>query len=105
MTVKKSASTEFKAVEVVQEQDYDFQSFDLGILRNNAQLDISGSSLTIWTLDGSCSMRFDVVTKPLIPFTSFVWPSMIVFDRAFTNIYLTNAIQAGKTLTVHFGKK
>ena len=105
MGVKRGTGTEFKVVEIAGEFDYDFQSYDLGVLRSDAQLDISGSSFTIWILDGSCSMRLNEVTKPLIPFSSIIWPCMIVFDSAFTNIFLTNAIQAGKTLKIYIGKK
>ena len=103
--VQRGLNTEFKVVEIAGEDDYDFKSVDLGILHNDGALDISGSSFTIWILDGSCSIKINSTAKPAIPLEPIVWPTMIVFDMAFTNIYITNAIQAGKVLKIYIGKK
>lgn len=105
MEVTRGLYTEFKVVEIAGEDDYDFRSYDLGFLRADVALGLSGSSLTIWILDGSCSIRFSVVTKPSIPILSVIWPTMLVFDRSFTDIFLSNAAQVGKTLKIYIGKK
>jgi hypothetical protein len=103
--VKRGTGTEFRVVEIAGEDDYNFKSCDLGVLRADVALDISGSSFTIWTLDGSCSIKINLNTKPAIPLTAITYPAMILFDITFTNIYLTNAAQAGKTLKIYIGKK
>ncbi|MCK4241521.1 MAG: hypothetical protein KAX30_07845 [Candidatus Atribacteria bacterium] len=106
MTVaKRGPHTKFRAVEIAGESDYDFQSYDLGDSHSDTALDLAGSSLTIWGLDGSCSVKFDSDVNPSIPLQPLSWPAMVVFERDFTNIFLTNAIQAGKTLKIYVGEK
>ncbi len=102
--VKRGPYTKFQAVEVAGESDYELQTYGLGEARNNEALNLSGSSLTIFKLIGSCSIRFDGTAHSLIPLDELDWPSMVVFERDFTNVYLTNSSQAG-TLILHVGKK
>lgn len=104
MVVKRSSTTEFQVVEIAGEDDTDFKSYDLGAAHTNAALGISGTSLTIWKLDGTCEIKFDSTSKPAIPLYAIIWPVMVVFERVFTNVYLTNSAQAGKTLLVYIGE-
>ena len=105
MTVaKRGAHTKFSAVEIAGESDYELQTYGLGDARDNEALSLSGSSLTIFKLAGTCSIRFDGTAHSSIPLETLDYPSMIVFDRDFINIYLTNSSQAG-TLILYTGKK
>ena len=92
---------------VKKENDYDFQTYDLNTVRASpgSTLGVAGESLTIFTLSGSCSLRFDGTAKPAIPIEELTYPSMIVFDRQFTNAYLTNSAQSGKSLKLYIGKR
>lgn len=105
MVVKRGTSTEFKAVEIVGEDDYDFQSYDLGDARTDTDLSLSGYSLTIFSLDGSCSIKINASTKPAIPLEVLTWPSMVVFELQFTAVFLSNTLQSGKTLKLYIGEK
>lgn len=105
MAVKRGANTEFKVVEIAGEDDYDFQSYDLGDARSDTNLSLSGYSLTIFSLDGSCSIKFNSSTKPAIPLEKLTWPSMVVFELQFTAVFLTNTSQSGKTLKLYIGEK
>ena len=89
---------------IAAEDDYDFQSYDLGDARSGTALDLTGSSLTIWELDGTCEIKFNSTSKPAIPIAAIPWPAMITFERKFTNVYLTNTSQASKTLKTYMGK-
>lgn len=105
MTVaKRGAHTEYTAVEIAGESEYELPTYGLGTARDNEALDLSGSSLTIFKLSGTCSIRFDGTAHGSVPLETLDWPSMVIFDRDFTNIYLTNSAQAG-TLVLHVGKK
>lgn len=104
MVVKRGTDTEFKAVEIAGEDDYELQTYGLGTVRDNTELTLSGDSLTIFKLAGSCSIRFDGTAHSSIPLEELTWPSMVVFDRKFEDIYLSNSSQAG-TLRLYIGKK
>lgn len=104
MVVKRGAFTEFHTVEVAGEDDYGIQTYGLGTVRNNEDLSLSGDSLTIFKLAGSCSIRLNGTAHDLIELKQLTWPSMVVFDMKFSDMYLTNSNQAG-TLTVYIGKK
>lgn len=104
MVVKRGTNTQFQAVEIAGEDDCELQTYGLGDVRDNEELSLSGSSLTIFKLAGTCSIRFDGTAHDSVPLETLDWPSMIIFDRAFSNIYLTNSSQAG-TLILYTGKK
>ena len=91
-------------VNVAAEDDYDFQSYDLGNARSGTALSLAGASLTIWELNGACEIEFNSTSKPAIPLAAITWPAMITFERDFTNVYLTNTSQASKTLKIYIGK-
>jgi len=114
MVVVKGADTRFKSVEVANvletisaEDDYDFQSYDLNTARASpgSTLDIAGESLTVFSLSGSCSLRFDGTAKPAMLLDELIYPQMIVFERSYTNVYLQNTSQADKKLKLYFGKR
>lgn len=105
MVVKRGTDTKFRAVEIVGEDDYDFGSYDLGDARTDTALNVSGYSLTVFSLDGSCSIKFNLTSKPAIPLEALTWPVMVVFELQFTNIYLTNTSQSGKAIRFYAGKK
>ena len=86
------------------ENDYSFSTYGLGATRDNVDLSLSGESVTIFKLQGSCSIRLNGTAHDPIELNQLTWPSMVVFDMTFTNLYLTNTSQAG-TLTLHIGKR
>jgi hypothetical protein len=90
-----------------QEDDYDFQSYDLNTARASpgSTLGVAGDSLTVFELSGSCSLRFDGTSNPDILVNELTWPQMVVFGRTYTNVYLQNASQSGKTVKLYFGKR
>jgi hypothetical protein len=92
---------------IKKEDDYDFQSYDLNTGRASpgSTLGQTGESLTVFELSGSCSLRFNGTAKPAVPVNELTYPQMVVFDRAYTNVYLQNTSQSGKTLKLHFGKR
>ena len=102
--MKRGAYTEFHTIEVAGEDDYELQTHGLGTVRDIVDLNLSGDSLTIFKLAGSCSIRFDGTAHSSIPLDQLTYPSMIVFDRKFEDIYLSNSSQAG-TLTIYAGKR
>lgn len=104
MVVKRGANTEFHTVEVAGEDDYELQTYGLGTVRDNTALSLSGDSLTIFKLVGACSIRFDGTAHSSVPLDELAWPSMVVFDRMFSELYLTNSSQPG-TLTLYVGKR
>lgn len=112
--IKKGVDTRFKIVEVANvletisaEDDYDFKSYDLNTARTSpgSTLGIAGDSLTVFALSGSCHIRFDGTAKPAISLEVLTWPSMVVFERAYTNVYLQNSSQAGSFLKLYAGKR
>jgi len=114
MVVTKGADTRFKTVEVANvletisaEDDYDFQSYDLNTARASpgSTLGQAGESLTVFELAGSCSLRFDGTAKSAILVNELTYPQMIVFERTYTDVYLQNTSQSGKTLKLYFGKR
>ena len=68
--VKRGEGTEFHGVEIAGEEDYDFVSYNLGVLSAYVDLAIYGSSFTIWSLDGSSSIKLNLNKKPAIPLTA-----------------------------------
>lgn len=92
---------------IKKEDDYDFQSYDLNTTRASpgSVVGIAGESLTVFELSGSCSLRFNGTAKPAILVNELTYPQMIVFDTRYTNVYLQNASQSGKTLKLYFGKR
>ena len=114
MVVTKGADTRFKTVEVANvletisaEDDYDFQSYDLNTTRASpgSTLGQAGESLTVFELSGSCSLRFNGTAKPAILVNELTYPQMVVFERTYTNVYLQNTSQSGKTVKLYFGKR
>lgn len=87
------------------EDDYDVQSYDLSTVRSDVALGLEGTSLTVFSLDGTCSIKFNSTSKPAIPLQKLTWPTMVLFDIEFSNIFLTNTSQSGKTLTIAIGKR
>jgi hypothetical protein len=89
------------------ENDYDFQSYDLNTGRASpgSTLGQAGESLTVFELSGSCSLRFNGTAKPAIPVNELTYPQMVVFERTYTNVYLQNTSQSGKTVKLYFGKR
>ena len=102
--VKRGPYTKFSAVEVAGESEYELQTYGLGDARDTEALSLSGSSLTIFKLAGSCSIRFNGTAHSLIPLDELDWPSMVIFELDFINVYLTNSAQAG-SVTLYAGKK
>ena len=92
---------------IKKEDDYDFQSYDLNTGRASpgSTLTQAGESLTVFELSGSCSLRFNGTAKAAILVNELTWPQMVVFDRTYTNVYLQNASQSGKTVKLYFGKR
>ena len=89
------------------EDDYDFQSYDLNTARASpgSTLGQAGESLTVFELSGSCSLRFNGTAKAAILVNELTYPQMVVFERTYTNVYLQNTSQSGKTLKLYFGKR
>ena len=105
MVAKRGAFTQFHVVEVAGEDDYEFETYDLGTLRTDTALSLSGTSLTIWKLTGTCKLRFGSVTNPQITIAAIKWPVMIAFDLTFTEVYLSNTVQSGTELQLFIGEK
>lgn len=105
MVVKRGPHLKIQLVEIAGDDDYDFKSYDLGDARSDTDLSLSGYPLTVFSLDGSCSIKFNSTSKPAIPLLALTYPSMIMFDIQFTSVFLTNTVQAGKTLKLYIGKK
>lgn len=93
------------------ENSYDFVSVDLGTARDPAAeilsggASIAGKSLTVFTLDGSCSLIFNASANPEISLTALTYPSMLTFNIEYTKIFVKNTAQTGKTLKLFVGKK
>lgn len=105
MVVKRGDFTQFHVVEVAGEDDYVFETYDLGDARTDTPLSLSGTSLTLWKLTGTCKLRFGSATNPQITIAAIKWPVMITFDFTFTEIYLSNTAQGGTELQLFIGKK
>lgn len=82
------------------EDDYDIVEIDLELSRANKPLNLSGSSMTIKDLTGTASIRFNSLDKKPV----FLVKGE-VYDMEFTNLYLSNAAQLGKALTLFIGKR
>jgi len=102
--IKRGVNTEFKTVEVAGEDEYALETISLGTAHTNSALGLDGLSLTVFRLDGTASIRFDGTAHDDIPLEPLVWPAMVVFERRFDNIYLTNTVQSGKSLRLYAGK-
>jgi hypothetical protein len=83
------------------ENDYDYVEIDLGVVRADTGIGLSGTSLTVKDLTGgaSVSVKFNAVAKPLVPLAKGE-----VYALRFGEVYLTNAAQAGATLKLFIGK-
>lgn len=81
------------------ENDYDYVEVDLGVARADTGTGLSGTSLTVKDLTGTVSVKFNSVAKPLVPLAKGE-----VYALRFTEVYLTNAAQAGQTLKLFIGK-
>ena len=104
MPVARGSSTRFKTVEVAGEDEYALETVSLGVAHTNEALGIDGQSLTVYRLDGTASIRFDGTAHSDIPLEPLEWPAMVVFDRRFDNVYLTNTVQSGKVIRLYVGK-
>jgi hypothetical protein len=105
--VKVDTSSNIPSDYMKHENDYDFQSYDLNTARASpgSTLTQAGESLTVFELSGSCSLRFNGTAKPAVLVNELTYPQMIVFDSTYTNVYLQNTSQSGKTVKLYFGKR
>lgn len=83
------------------ENDYNYVEIDLGVARADTGTGLSGTSLTVkdLTAGATVSAKFNSVAKPVIPLTKGE-----VYALRITEVYLTNAAQAGATLKLFVGK-
>jgi len=76
-------------------------------LKDPAGLSIYGISCTVYSLDGTITIRFDVPPDSQHlgwAVQALTWPQMIQFNRYFNKIFVTNAAQPGKNCILYVGK-
>lgn len=102
--IKRGPNTRFETVEIAGEDEYTLKTVSLGTAHTNEALGIEGQSLTIFRLDGTASIRFDGTAHDDIPLLPIEWPAMVIFERQFNNVYLSNTIQSGKAIRLYAGQ-
>jgi hypothetical protein len=84
---------------------YECLDYDLGLLRAALALGKKGVAISILILTGDISLQLNTTADNLIPLAAITYPNFININQEFTEIYLTNAVQAGKLLRIYISKR
>lgn len=80
---------------------YNIYEVDLGVARTNVSLGIAGDNLVVLVLTGSASIRLTDVRNDAIPLSLSL---RLRKPTPFSNLYITNTLQPGATLTIAIGR-
>jgi len=82
---------------------YTTLSLDLGIARDNVEVEIDGDVIAVLAITGELDLRLNEKDEPIIELDKFI--RLVTKPARFRKLYFTNAAQAGKSATLYIGRE
>jgi len=82
---------------------YDVLTLDLGIARDNAEVELEGDVISRIYIDGELDLRLNEKDEPIIELDKII--RINVRPSKFKKLYFTNTAQTGKSCILHIGRE